>query len=63
MEKDKGKKYQYTYYTATGKKETTENEFLEMRIIPVLEKEEKTKIKNFQKIYGGKIKLYAKMTC
>ena len=56
MEKDKGKKYQYTYYTATGKKKTTENEFLQTRIIPVLEKEEKAKIKNFQKIYGRKIK-------
>ena len=38
------------------KKKTTEVEFLEMRIIPVLEKEEKTKIKNFQKIYGKKQK-------
>ena len=57
MEEDKGKKiYRYTYYTATGKKKTTGDEFLETRIIPVLEKEEKARIKNFQKIYDRKSK-------
>ena len=37
------------------KKKTTEEEFIESRVIPILEKEEKTRIKNFQKIYGGKV--------
>ena len=34
------------------KKKTTEEEFIESRVIPILEREEKARIKNFQKIYG-----------
>ena len=34
------------------KKKTTEEEFIESRVLPILEKEEKTRIKNFKKIYG-----------
>ena len=37
------------------KKKTTEDEFIETRVLPILEKEEKARIKNFQKIYGGKV--------
>ena len=37
------------------KKKTTVDEFIETRVLPILEKEEKTRIKNFQKIYGGKV--------
>ena len=33
------------------KKKMTEDEFIETRIVPILEKEEKARIKNFQKIY------------
>ncbi len=36
------------------KKKTTEDEFIENRILPILEKEEKARIKNFQKIYSRK---------
>ena len=38
------------------KKKTTEDEFIESRVLPILEKEEKARIKNFQKIYGLKVK-------
>ena len=34
----------------------TEEEFIESRVLPILEKEEKARIKNFQKIYGKKQK-------
>ena len=34
------------------KKKTTEDEFIETRVIPILEREEKARIKNFKKIYG-----------
>ena len=37
------------------KKKTTEDEFIESRVLPILEKEEKARIKNFQKIYGRKV--------
>lgn len=37
------------------KKKTTEEEFIESRVLPILKKEEKARIKNFQKIYGGKV--------
>lgn len=37
------------------KKKTTEAEFIESRVLPILEKEEKARIKNFQKIYGRKV--------
>ena len=30
----------------------TEDEFIESRVLPILEKEEKARIKNFQKIYS-----------
>ena len=33
------------------KRKMTEDEFIETRIVPILEKEEKARIKNFQKIY------------
>ena len=35
------------------KKKTTEDEFIETRVIPILEREEKARIKNFKKIYSG----------
>ncbi len=38
------------------KKKTTVDEFIESRVLPILEKEEKARIKNFQKIYGRKVK-------
>ena len=34
------------------KKKTTVDEFIESRVLPISEKEEKVRIKNFQKIYG-----------
>ena len=34
------------------KKKTTEDEFIESRVLPILEREEKARIKNFQKIYS-----------
>ena len=37
------------------KKKTTVDAFIESRVLPILEKEEKARIKNFQKIYGGKV--------
>ena len=60
MEEDKGKK-KYRYIKANEelkkivkrlKKKTTEDEFIESRVLPILEKEEKARIKNFKEIYG-----------
>lgn len=33
------------------KKKTTEDEFIETRLLPILEKEEEVRIKSFEKIY------------